>query len=79
MLYAAGVPNEETMQNAPHIGIASVWWEGNPCNMHLLELAKTVKEGVKKQGFLAWQYNTIGVSDGITMGSEGRCCCWKKN
>lgn len=71
MLYAAGVPNEETMQDAPHIGIASVWWEGNPCNMHLLELAKTVKENVKKQGFLAWQYNTIGVSDGITMGSEG--------
>ena len=60
------------MQDAPHIGIASVWWEGNPCNMHLLELAKTVKESVKKQGFLAWQYNTIGVSDGITMGSEGR-------
>lgn len=88
MLYAAGVPDEDTMQNAPHVGIASVWWEGNPCNMHrewlitkfrlcanisttVLDLAKEVKISVKKQGFLAWQYNTIGVSDGITMGSEG--------
>jgi hypothetical protein len=31
MLYAAGVPDEETMKNSPHVGIASVWWEGNPC------------------------------------------------
>lgn len=31
MLYAAGVPDRETMQNAPHVGVASVWWEGNPC------------------------------------------------
>ncbi|TKA81164.1 hypothetical protein B0A49_01877 [Cryomyces minteri] len=71
MLYAAGVPDKETMKTAPHVGIASVWWEGNPCNMHLLDLAKVVKDAVKKQGMLAWQYNTIGVSDAITMGGEG--------
>ena len=71
MLYAAGVPDEETMSTAPHVGIASVWWEGNPCNMHLLELGKTVKQAVLDQGMLGWQYNTVGVSDAITMGGEG--------
>ncbi|KFY87986.1 hypothetical protein V500_06664 [Pseudogymnoascus sp. VKM F-4518 (FW-2643)] len=34
MLYAAGVPNREMMKTAPHVGISTVWWEGNPCNMH---------------------------------------------
>ncbi|MCJ1437420.1 hypothetical protein MMC27_006807 [Xylographa pallens] len=72
MLYAAGVPDAEAMKNSPHVGIASVWWEGNPCNMHLLDLGKIVKESVQKQGMLAWQYNTIGVSDAITMGGEGK-------
>ncbi|KAF2404087.1 putative mitochondrial dihydroxy acid dehydratase [Trichodelitschia bisporula] len=71
MLYAAGVPDRETMLTAPQVGIASVWWEGNPCNMHLLDLAKTVKDSVRKQGMLGWQYNTIGVSDAITMGGPG--------
>ncbi|OAP60417.1 dihydroxy-acid dehydratase [Fonsecaea erecta] len=71
MLYAAGVPNKDAMQNAPHVGIASVWWEGNPCNMHLLDLAKLAKDSVTKEGFMGWQYNTVGVSDAITVGSEG--------
>ncbi|GAM85372.1 hypothetical protein ANO11243_033790 [Dothideomycetidae sp. 11243] len=71
MLYAAGVPDEKAMKNSPHVGIASVWWEGNPCNMHLLELGKTVKAAVQKNGMLAWQYSTVGVSDGTTMGGEG--------
>ena len=43
MLYAAGVPDVTTMRNAPHVGIASVWWEGNPCNMNLLNMGKEVK------------------------------------
>ncbi|KAK3358439.1 hypothetical protein B0T24DRAFT_644353 [Lasiosphaeria ovina] len=72
MLYGAGVPNEDMMKNAPHVGIATVWWEGNPCNTHLLDLGKIVKKAVQKQNMLAWQYNTIGVSDGITMGGEGK-------
>ncbi|KAF6233212.1 hypothetical protein HO173_008501 [Letharia columbiana] len=71
MLYAAGVPDRESMKNSPHVGVAAVWWEGNPCNMHLLDLGKIVKNSVQKQGMLAWQYNTIGVSDAITMGGEG--------
>ena len=72
MLYAAGVPDRDSMKNSPHVGISSVWWEGNPCNMHLLDLGKTVKDAVRKQGMLGWQYNTIGVSDAITMGGEGK-------
>lgn len=44
MLYAAGVPDVSTMRNAPHVGIASVWWEGNPCNMNLLNMGKEVKK-----------------------------------
>ncbi|KAF2755208.1 mitochondrial dihydroxy acid dehydratase [Pseudovirgaria hyperparasitica] len=71
MLYAAGVSDENAMKNAPHVGVASVWWEGNPCNTHLLELGKTTKQAVQKLGMIGWQYNTIGVSDGITMGGEG--------
>ncbi|KAI4673097.1 uncharacterized protein J4E78_001603 [Alternaria triticimaculans] len=71
MLYAAGVPSREAMKTQPHVGIASVWWEGNPCNMHLLDLGKEIKKHVLNDNMLAWQYNTIGVSDGITMGGEG--------
>ncbi len=71
MLYAAGVPDENQLKNYPQVGIASVWWEGNPCNMHLLDIGKETKAAIEKQNMLAWQYNTIGVSDGITMGSEG--------
>lgn len=71
MLYAAGVPDENTLKNFPQVGIASVWWEGNPCNTHLLDLGKAVKHAVQGQDMLAWQYNTVGVSDGITMGGDG--------
>ncbi|KIY02549.1 uncharacterized protein Z520_01014 [Fonsecaea multimorphosa CBS 102226] len=71
MLFAAGVPDRHAMQTAPHVGIASVWWEGNPCNMHLLDIGKEVKKAVQARGMLGWQYNTIGVSDAITMGNQG--------
>lgn len=71
MLYAAGVPSEKALKTFPQVGIASVWWEGNPCNTHLLDLGKETKRAIEKQEMLGWQYNTIGVSDGITMGSEG--------
>lgn len=40
MLYAAGVPDEKTMQNAPQVGIATVWWEGNPCKYVFLKFKK---------------------------------------
>ncbi|KAI1503281.1 dihydroxy-acid/6-phosphogluconate dehydratase [Biscogniauxia marginata] len=68
MLYGAGVPDEYMMKNAPHVGIATVWWEGNPT---VLELGKIAKRAVEKQNMLAWQYNAVGVSDAITMGGEG--------
>ncbi|KAK2001407.1 dihydroxy-acid dehydratase [Colletotrichum falcatum] len=71
MLYGAGVPNKDMMKKAPHVGIATVWWEGNPCNTHLLDFGKIVKKAVEKQGMLGWQFNTVGVSDAITMGGEG--------
>ncbi|KYK56600.1 dihydroxy-acid dehydratase [Drechmeria coniospora] len=71
MLYGAGVPSREVMKKAPHVGIASVWWEGNPCNTHLLDFGKIVKTSVEKQGMLGWQFNTVGVSDAITMGGDG--------
>jgi dihydroxy-acid dehydratase len=69
MLYAAGL-SEEDMSRA-QVGIASMWWEGNPCNMHLLDLSQSVKEGVREAGLVPMRFNTIGVSDGISMGTEG--------
>lgn len=69
MLYAAGL-NESEMQ-MPQVGIASVWFEGNPCNMHLLSLSEKVKQGVQAAGMVGLRFNTIGVSDGISMGTDG--------
>ncbi len=69
MLYGIGMTDED-MQKA-QVGIASMGWEGNPCNMHLNELAKEVKRGVKEAGLVALIFHTIGVSDGISMGTEG--------
>jgi dihydroxy-acid dehydratase len=69
MLYATGMTDED-MQKA-QVGIGSVWYEGNSCNMHLLDLAAKVKEGVTRAGLAGMRFNTIGVSDGISMGTEG--------
>ncbi|MGB7762454.1 MAG: dihydroxy-acid dehydratase [Bryobacteraceae bacterium] len=69
MLYATGL-REEDMSKA-QVGIASVWYEGNPCNMHLLQLAGKVKEGLTAVGLVGMRFNTIGVSDGIAMGTDG--------
>ncbi len=69
MLHAAGL-SEEDMEKA-QVGIASIWYEGNPCNMHLLELGARVKEGVVAVGLVGFRFNAIGVSDGISMGTEG--------
>lgn len=72
MLYAAGVPNKEDLTTKPQIGVGSVWWEGNPCNTHLHDLGVEVKKAVSKAGMIPWQYGTIGVSDAITMGNNGK-------
>jgi len=69
MLYATGMTEED--MNKPQVGIASVWYEGNPCNMHLLDLAAEVKKGVQQAGLVGMRFNTIGVSDGISMGTSG--------
>ncbi|MEQ8847652.1 dihydroxy-acid dehydratase [Botrimarina sp.] len=69
MLYGTGL-SEEDMQR-PQVGIASVWYEGNTCNMHLLDLAAKVKEGMRAAGCVGMRFNTIGVSDGISMGTSG--------
>lgn len=69
MLYGVGLTDDD-MKKA-QVGIASTWYEGNTCNMHLNVLSKHVKEGVQKSGMVGLQFNTIGISDGITNGTEG--------
>ena len=69
MLYATGL--KETDMAKAQIGIGSVWYEGNPCNMHLLTLAEEVKKGVVDAGLVGMRFNTVGVSDGISMGTNG--------
>jgi dihydroxy-acid dehydratase len=69
MLYATGLTDAD--MEKPQVGISSVWFEGNSCNMHLLQLAEKVKEGVKAAGLVGFRFNTIGVSDGISMGTDG--------
>ncbi len=69
MLYATGMTRED--MDKPQVGIGSVWYEGNSCNMHLLDLAAEVKKGVEEAGLVGMRFNTIGVSDGISMGTEG--------
>ncbi len=69
MLMATGLLPSDL--NKPQVGIASVWYEGNPCNMHLGLLGDKVKEGVVASGCIGMRFNTIGVSDGISMGTDG--------
>jgi dihydroxy-acid dehydratase len=69
MLLGTGLREEDL--DKPQVGIASVWFEGNTCNMHLNDLAAKVKEGVRAAGLVGMRFNTIGVSDGISMGTEG--------
>jgi dihydroxy-acid dehydratase len=69
MLYGTGLKRED--MSKAEVGISSVWWEGNTCNMHLNDLAAKVKEGVVAAGLVGMRFNTIGVSDGISMGTDG--------
>ena len=69
MLYATGLQPED--MNKPQVGVSSVWWEGNSCNMHLMDLAAKVKEGIQAEDMVGYRFNTIGVSDGISMGTPG--------
>jgi len=69
MLHAIGLTDEDFKK--PLVGIASTGYEGNPCNMHLNDLAKLVKKGTEKENVVGLIFNTIGVSDGISMGTPG--------
>ena len=69
MLHAIGLTKEDFKK--PLIGIASTGYEGNPCNMHLNDLAKKVKTGTQNKNIIGLIFNTIGVSDGISMGTPG--------
>ncbi|MBK6712013.1 MAG: dihydroxy-acid dehydratase [Chloroflexi bacterium] len=69
MLYGTGM-TEADMDKA-QVGIASMWYEGNTCNMHLNDLSAKVKEGVEAADLVGMRFNTIGVSDGISMGTDG--------
>jgi dihydroxy-acid dehydratase len=69
MLIATGLSWEDL--NKPQVGIGSVWYEGNPCNMHLADLGDHVKRGCVEAGLVGMRFNTVGVSDAISMGTEG--------
>ena len=69
MLYGTGFTRAD--MDKAQVGIVANWFEGNTCNMHLNDLAAQVKEGVTAAGLVGMRFNTIGVSDGISMGKEG--------
>lgn len=69
MLFATGLSKEDLEK--PQVGIAACWYEGNPCNMHLDVLGAQVKQGVTDADLIGMRFNTIGVSDGISMGTDG--------
>ncbi len=69
MFHAAGFTSEDLKK--PIIGIANTWIEIGPCNFHLRELAEHIKKGVRDAGGTPMEFNTVSISDGITMGSEG--------
>jgi dihydroxy-acid dehydratase len=69
MLYGIGLSDADLQK--PQVGICSMWYEGNTCNMHLDRLAAEVKAGVQAAGLVGLRFNTIGVSDGLSMGTEG--------
>src|SRR5438105_4987144 len=69
MLKAAGFSDDDLRK--PIIGVANTWIEIGPCNYHLRELAESVKQGIREAGGTPMEFNTVSISDGITMGSEG--------
>lgn len=69
MLIGSGIAEEDLSK--PFVGIGSTGFDGNPCNMHLVNYAGMAKEGMKNHGLVGLQFTTIGVSDGITNGNDG--------
>ncbi|KAI9098484.1 hypothetical protein K1719_025109 [Acacia pycnantha] len=70
LLHGVGLPEEDDMR-MPRIGISSMWYEGNTSNLHLFHLSEAVNEGVREAGMTGFMFNTIGVSDAISMGTTG--------
>ncbi|KAJ3976944.1 dihydroxy-acid dehydratase [Lentinula raphanica] len=71
MLYATDGINSDEDFNKAMIGVASIWYEGNPCNKHLLGLGQDIKASLQKADLIGYQFGTVGVSDGISMGTRG--------
>src|SRR5512138_3985076 len=69
MLKGIGFTDEDLSR--PIVGVASTWTETMPCNFHLRRLAERVKEGIRAAGATPMEFNTIAISDGVTMGTEG--------
>ena len=69
--YMKGIGFDDDDLRRPTVGIANTWIEAMPCNFHLRELAKAVKEGIREAGATPMEFNSIAISDGITMGTEG--------
>ncbi|MEM7337384.1 MAG: dihydroxy-acid dehydratase [Actinomycetota bacterium] len=69
MLYGAGLTKDD--MSKAQVGIAAMWYEGNTCNMHLDELGNHVKRGVTDAGMVGMRFHTVGVSDGMSMGTDG--------
>jgi len=71
MLYATeGITDKSDLDRAM-VGVASIWYEGNPCNGHLLALGQRVKKSITNAGITGYQFGAVGVSDGISMGTAG--------
>ncbi|XP_020210577.1 dihydroxy-acid dehydratase, chloroplastic [Cajanus cajan] len=71
VLYGVGLSDDDMAK--PQVGVSSVWYEGNTCNMHLLRLSEAVRDGVAAAGMVPFRFNTVGVSDAISMGTRGMC------
>ena len=70
MLYATeGIDSDEDLTRAM-VGVASVWYDGNPCNAHLLGVGQRIKASIMRAGLTGYQFGTVGVSDGISMGTS---------
>ena len=69
--YMKGIGFDDAALSRPTVGIANTWIEAMPCNYHLRGLAEHIKEGVRAAGGTPMEFNTIAISDGITMGTKG--------
>src|SRR5436190_16022772 len=69
--YMKGIGFDDDALRRPTVGVANTWIEAMPCNFHLRDLAESVKEGVREAGATPYEFNSIAISDGITMGTEG--------